>query len=71
MMFVSGVENEDLYHSDTLVRLAEALLRLAGTVSPPGTVDCTLHFAALPVKHLQPRRTIASFQLAFVLSPSR
>ena len=33
MLFVSGVENEDLYHADTLVRLAEALLQLAGTVS--------------------------------------
>lgn len=36
MMFVSGVENEDLYHADTLVKLADALLRLAGTVSAPG-----------------------------------
>ena len=33
MMFVSGVENEDLYHADTVVKLAEALLRLTGTVS--------------------------------------
>ena len=32
MMFVSGVENEDLYHADTVVKLAEALLRLTGTV---------------------------------------
>ena len=42
MLFVSGVENEDLYHADTLVRLAETLLRLADTVSVLGShVRCT------------------------------
>lgn len=32
MMFASGVENEDLYHADSLVMLGIALLELAGKV---------------------------------------